>query len=93
MGDTGWMEDARCVPDACWTEPDPSTPALRWMQQVCAQCPVVRECAEYALEMRLDGGVFAGVYVPARDGYNHSRRAVAVERARKRLRDLAKASA
>jgi hypothetical protein len=86
MGDTAWMELARCVPDECWTDPDPSTPSLRWMQQICGECPVTRECAAYALDAHLEGGVFAGVLIPTRDGAKHTRRARAVDRARDALR-------
>jgi WhiB family transcriptional regulator, redox-sensing transcriptional regulator len=46
-------------------------------QRVCAQCPVRMECLEYALEHRVDHGVWGGASERERQRILRSRRRLA----------------
>lgn len=84
-----WMDHAICTPDVAWTadfQPDEAT--LSRLGAVCAVCPVIAECASYALDYRCETGMYAGVWLPSsgvawgnRDGqrslgWMHARRAL-----------------
>lgn len=85
-----WMLDARCAPHEAWTEPEVDRQSLEWMRGICKTCPVARECASYALELNLEGGMFAGVMIPNRDGHrDRGSRDRAVSKARLQLRQVA----
>jgi Transcription factor WhiB len=62
-----WMTQARCRPNPAWTpERQPNTELLIALREICDQCPVIRQCASHALNERLHGGVYAGVWLPHR---------------------------
>jgi WhiB family transcriptional regulator, redox-sensing transcriptional regulator len=56
-----WQQDARCAE----TDPEAFFPDLysqsKFARQVCAECPVRRECYDYAIEIKADYGVWGGV--------------------------------
>lgn len=58
--DYDWMEHARCR----GINPDEFFPAdgtgVEIAQRVCAACPVVIECLDYALDNRIEHGVWGG---------------------------------
>jgi|HubBroStandDraft_3_1064219.scaffolds.fasta_scaffold288367_2 hypothetical protein len=93
-GDTKWMERADCSPDRFgrhmdWT-PD-RVPTARTMQElslVCYECPVRRECAGYAIDAKLDNGVYAGIYVPTKLN-EHQRRTLGFSAAMNQLASIA----
>src|SRR5689334_2327480 len=69
-GDT-WKGQARCPEhlDLPWTvDKKPDDNALIDMAMVCAECPVVLRCAEYALGTNngrgVEGGFYAGMWIP-----------------------------
>jgi hypothetical protein len=66
-GDTKWMDRAVCDSRADWT-PDrlPSKDAMAGFALVCYECPVRRQCANYAIDNQLDNGIYAGIYVPTK---------------------------
>jgi WhiB family redox-sensing transcriptional regulator len=55
-----WMADARCRD----MDPDFFFPSdglgVEAAQRICANCPVKNECLEYALDHRIDHGVWGG---------------------------------
>jgi len=66
-----WTEYAACVfhVDLPWTSDQrPAEVHRAAMAAVCAQCPVLTRCAAYALEGHngrgVEGGFYAGVWVP-----------------------------
>lgn len=68
-----WVIEANCGAwrNLPWTDeqqPDPST--LEEMRSICDGCPVIRRCAQDALEahhgLGADGGMYAGVWLPWR---------------------------
>ena len=62
MGDLGWQESALCSqtdPDAFFPERG-STTTTQDALAVCANCEVVAECLEYALENDEQFGVWGG---------------------------------
>jgi hypothetical protein len=65
--DTRWMADAACRAHPDWTtDYKPHPRKLLELRQICDQCPVQVECAGYALNEHLHGGVYAGVWLPNR---------------------------
>lgn len=66
-----WMDDIRCDSDAAWVteyglcQPPPKVMAR--LQAVCLGCPVIRDCARYAIENRLEGQFAAGHFLPLRN--------------------------
>ena len=67
LTEQGWREDAACAahPHLPWTpEVRPSYGEAAAMTQVCADCPVWRDCAEHALSVKETGGFWAGVWIP-----------------------------
>lgn len=54
----------------------------RAAQKICADCPVKIKCAQYALDMRVTNGMFAGVALPGR------RHARTLRERRKMLQEL-----
>lgn len=67
-GDTLWMLKAACTPNPAWTSENKPTQVLPQLRAICSRCPVIADCANYALEHHLHGGVYAGVYLPSRHG-------------------------
>jgi WhiB family redox-sensing transcriptional regulator len=58
--DTGWMAKGKCrelPPSTFFPSDGVGVDAAR---QVCAECPVQAPCLEYALEQRIDHGVWGG---------------------------------
>lgn len=74
-----WHDEALCSPvDAALFTSDvkPSAAQLTRLGQVCAACPVARQCANYALKTGASG-VWAGVFVyPKGTARMESRRAL-----------------
>ncbi len=75
--DTEWMTRAACRLNPNWTatvnyfginnreiETVPDRRVLARLAVVCASCPVTTECADYALRRKMEGGMYAGVWVP-----------------------------
>lgn len=63
-----WREKAACDdqdPDLFFPVAGEHTPVGRAQyaqaQAVCARCPVRRDCQDYALDERLDSGMFGGL--------------------------------
>jgi WhiB family redox-sensing transcriptional regulator len=55
-----WMQEGHCryyPPGAFFPSDGVGVDAAR---QICAECPVKAECLEYALENRIDHGVWGG---------------------------------
>lgn len=71
----GWMDDAACRPDPRWTDATPSDAQLDRLGMECVPCPVRSECARYALDNEVEGGMYAGVWLPSsgRFGRNKER--------------------
>lgn len=47
-----------------WTDDaEPDAADIRAMQSICAECPVLARCANYAITGG-DGGFYAGIWVP-----------------------------
>lgn len=83
--DMTWMGDAACEPDPAWTtttiagrygerEVDPNPTTLVRLAGICAGCPVIRECASYALDANVSGGMYAGVWIPSNSSAWSTRR-------------------
>ena len=71
-----WRRRALCRNrfDLPWT-PNviPSDEQLSTMSKICHQCPVIANCAKYALTPLIDGGFYAGVWIPWRSADKHER--------------------
>ncbi len=65
-GDMRWTADAACRATHQDFTPDlkPPTPVLIALRRTCETCPVIAECAAFALNHHLHGGVYAGVWLP-----------------------------
>lgn len=68
-----WMKDAACAArqDLPWvgvstetSETAPTVSQQREMAQVCADCPILYDCARYALDTKGVGGFYAGIWLP-----------------------------
>jgi len=63
-----WMSDAECVnhQDLPWTADFMPIPTeIEKMSSVCKQCPVIVQCASFALaDSPTGGGFYAGVWLP-----------------------------
>lgn len=63
---TAWMDRAACAGrDPRMFEGVKSK--ARQAKWICRQCPVQSECAEYAIENRMDVGIWGGLSAAARD--------------------------
>lgn len=66
-----WMDHSACDGDPAWiTEYGRHTPPqadLARLQAVCLRCPVIRDCAGYAIDKRLEGQFAAGYFLPLRN--------------------------
>ena len=58
--DTEWMAEGRCraVPPSVFFPSDGL--GVQSAQRICADCPVADACLEYALDNRIDHGVWGG---------------------------------
>ncbi len=58
--ETQWMATGKCreLPPAVFFPSDGL--GVQEAQRICADCPVSRTCLEYALENRIDHGVWGG---------------------------------
>jgi hypothetical protein len=91
-----WMNQAMCGrhPDLPWTaERCPDLSSLLVMQDICVnQCPVLFQCAQFALHGRgVDGGFYAGVWMPWMTQDGRAAVKTARERARRSLKGTVKA--
>lgn len=61
-----WTDQAACRLHIDWT-PDarPTREDEAKMTRICDSCPVMRRCAQHAVESKAEGGYYAGVWVPA----------------------------
>lgn len=91
-----WTERAACVfhVDLPWTGDHRPPEAHRAaMAAVCAGCPVLTKCAAYALEgyngRGVEGGFYAGVWVPWPSYYTRTNRKQALEAAQRILAEAA----
>lgn len=73
MAERSWMDAAACAGVDMFppTEPDQERAA-----RVCAGCPVADRCLEYAIENRLDDGVWGGTTEKQRRKLRRKRAAV-----------------
>jgi hypothetical protein len=69
--DRPWTQRAACLEHQHlpWTDDrQPPASAVARMREICAECPVLIECARYALTGNnghgADGGMYAGVWIP-----------------------------
>ncbi len=60
MTETSWMADGNCraYPPAVFFPSDGV--GVDRARKICATCPVLSACLEYALEQRIDHGVWGG---------------------------------
>lgn len=58
--DTEWMAEGRCREVAPSVFFPSDGLGVQAAQRICAECPVSEECLEYALENRIDHGVWGG---------------------------------
>ena len=60
--DDSWRLEAICaqVDPELWFPEHGSSEEAREAKRICAECPVKAECQEYALENRIDHGVWGG---------------------------------
>lgn len=67
--DTSWMAEAACVRHSAlpWVEDLRKVPRVlvEIMREVCADCPVRRSCAAYAVEVGITAGWWAGTNLNA----------------------------
>jgi hypothetical protein len=95
---TDWMAHALCGtrPDLPWTLPDtdqhrricdPPAATQARMTAICHTCPVRPDCATWALHGCCQGGMYAGVWIPASRWGHHTAH---WHDARRRLTQLAK---
>lgn len=66
---TAWMTHAECTPNPAWTtDHRPNMPLMRVLSKICDRCPVMADCAAYALNNPVEAhsGVYAGVWLPPR---------------------------
>jgi WhiB family transcriptional regulator, redox-sensing transcriptional regulator len=59
--DSSWRKDAACIgadPDLFYPEGDKRK--IAQARAICAQCPVIEECREFALKLRDPFGIFGG---------------------------------
>ena len=60
----GWMEEAACIsaatPDAWFPEVGNSI-ATKSVKKICAACPVKVVCLEYAIDNRIEFGIWGGL--------------------------------
>ena len=57
---TEWMEDGKCrkhLPETFFPSDGVGVEVAR---RICAECPVKEPCLEYALDQRIDHGVWGG---------------------------------
>ena len=75
--DTEWMAKGRCreVPPSVFFPSDGL--GVQAAQRICADCPVSEDCLEYALENRIDHGVWGGRSERERRRILRSRRSAA----------------
>lgn len=65
LTDTDWMDLAICRPDPAWTgDRMPEMAVLTRLGAICAACPVIGNCASYALGAKCELGMYAGVWLP-----------------------------
>lgn len=79
--DTEWMADGLCREYPAETFFPRDGVGVIAAQRICAECPVARECLEYALANHVDHGVWGGAS-------ERERRRIARERRRLRLRGV-----
>lgn len=66
--DTSWQDDAQCLVTRApmpWFFPEAAAArrtnsGVRKALELCAECPVKKECLEYALKTRTTEGIFGG---------------------------------
>lgn len=62
-----WRSEAACLPERLPIHVQPAdffphgNESTEGAKSVCADCPVRTDCLEYALESRVDDGVFGGL--------------------------------
>jgi Transcription factor WhiB len=63
-GGTGWMRHGACLPrtDLPWTADGHRTTSIERLEMaaVCAGCPVLARCSDFAALARMTGGFWAG---------------------------------
>lgn len=90
LPDTSWTPQAAChglTPLMFPDEPNTKdqTRAINQAKAVCAECPVLAQCRDWALAVtnKIEGGVIAGMY---EDELAHARRTTVQRRAQNRAR-------
>ena len=58
--DTGWMNEGNCRNEPPETFFPSDGVGVEVAKRICATCPVIDQCLEYALEHRIDHGVWGG---------------------------------
>lgn len=58
--DTAWMSDGNCRHHHPATFFPSDGVGVDRARKICATCPVVEQCLEYALDHRIDHGVWGG---------------------------------
>ncbi|MDA8278142.1 MAG: WhiB family transcriptional regulator [Actinomycetota bacterium] len=86
MQDTSWMADGNCkdVPADLFFPTDGA--GVEIAKRICQDCPVIERCLTYAIENKIDHGVWGGESERARRRIARARRS----RPRTVVRDVAK---
>lgn len=59
---TTWMAEALCAEAEgnLWF-PDVNSPDAKYAKSICAECPVVDECLDYAVQNKIVEGIWGGM--------------------------------
>lgn len=57
----GWEQRARCTPDLASSFFGETAADTEFAKGICAACPVIRSCGEFALAHRIGHGVWGGM--------------------------------
>lgn len=63
---TAWMEAAKCRDLSLAIFFPPDGVGVEIAKRICAECPVIESCLEYALTERTDHGIWGGRSEPER---------------------------
>ncbi|MFC4125629.1 WhiB family transcriptional regulator [Nocardia rhizosphaerae] len=78
MARNEWIENANCravPPDMFFPSQRTRKLTIARARGVCAHCPVIRECARFVLDEKINCGIYAGVLL----GYGADARPAAIE--------------
>lgn len=59
-----WYEDAKCRgmdTSLFFLQRGETTPEAKRVKDVCKECPVIRQCLDFAIENKIQHGIFGGL--------------------------------